>query len=255
MLKAVIFDLDDTLIDWSERQEEWPEISKRHLAPVHAYLRELGCPVPELEQVVSIFGGIIRRSWEEAPAREWAAPRQIDFLRSLVLELGLDPDRIDPEHLLRLFAWELVPGVHLFADTLDVLRAVRGAGLKIGLLTNAAHPMWMRDRELAPLGLLEYFDVRLTAGDVGKIKPHPLPFQVTMRQLDVAPHEAIYIGDRAYDDVMGAQGAGMRAVWVRRPATSATLTDGVRPNAVIDSLSELLTTLDLWYPGWRSRQA
>jgi FMN phosphatase YigB (HAD superfamily) len=84
---------------------------------------------------------------------------------------------------------------------------------------------------------------------VGHLKPHVRPFAAILERLEVEPEEAIFVGDRVYDDVVGAQSAGIRAVWIRRdPAATA---DSVRPNAIIDSLTALLPTLDMWFPGWR----
>jgi len=147
-----------------------------------------------------------------------------------------------------------VPGVQPFADTIPLLESLRSAGLRTGLLTNAAQPMWMRDRELEKLGLLRYFDVRLTAGDVGRVKPHPAPFEALLSSLGVSANQAVFVGDRPQDDVAGAHAVGMRAVWVRRgTAHNGVLREGIRPNAVIDRLGDLLNVLDIWYPGWRER--
>jgi FMN phosphatase YigB (HAD superfamily) len=148
-----------------------------------------------------------------------------------------------------------MPGVRVFQDTLGVLHALRAEGLQIGLLTNSDLPMWMRDGELRDLGLLDSIDVRLTAGDVGRLKPHFAPFRAVLDGLGVTPDEAVFVGDRLQDDVAGAQATGMRAVWVRRASsmwvTQSDSFGGPRPNATIDRLAQLLTTLDRWFPGWR----
>ncbi|MGF1504057.1 MAG: HAD family hydrolase, partial [Anaerolineae bacterium] len=83
------------------------------------------------------------------------------------------------------------------------------------------------------------------------IKPHPEPFRVVMNELGVAADETFYVGDRPHDDVLGAQAAGMRAVWVRRPFSQG-LDDSIKPNAIIDSLDELPGVIDRWYPGWQA---
>ena len=122
---------------------------------------------------------------------------------------------------------------------------------KTGLLTNAAMPMWMRDSELKALGILDLLDVRLTAGDIGKFKPHPEPFKVVLDRLKVLPEESVFVGDRVQDDVVGAQAAGMKAIWVQRGTNGSEIAT-IRPNATVNSLGEILKTFDQWFPGWRN---
>jgi putative hydrolase of the HAD superfamily len=250
MLRAVIFDMDDTLLDWSQREGNWVELNQKHLSPIHAYLKESGYVVPDLAGLAEVYADQSRIAWEAINPREWDCPRQEDILRETLRALHVETERVDMEQMQRLFNWGLIPGVRPFDDSIEVLKALRLAGIRTGLVTNAAMPMWMRDAELQETGLLEHLDVRVTAGDVGKLKPHPEPFRVVMQRLSVAPSEAIFVGDRVQDDIAGAQLAGMRAVWVRRD--SADFFVGTfKPNATIGELKELFKVLDLWYPGWR----
>ncbi len=252
MLQAVVFDLDDTLIDWSGRELDWSEVGMRNLGPVHQYLLEQGHTVPDLTELVMYWTTHMRAAWEAVSGPDWIAPRHDRIMCQTLQSAGLNPASFDVQDLLRRFAWNSVPGVRPFADTVPVLKTLRSTGLKIGLLTNASQPMWMRDRELESLGLLTYFDARITAGDVGKVKPHPAPFLAILRTLGVPPENAVYVGDRAMDDVTGAQAAGMRAVWIRHGM--AELSDpAIKPNAIIGALAELVDVLYGWYPGLRER--
>lgn len=252
MLQAVVFDLDDTLIDWSGRELDWAEVGARNLGPLHQHLREQGHTIPDLKDLVGYWGTHIRAAWESVSGPEWAAPRHDRVLGQTLQSAGLNPAAFDMQNLLRHFAWNAVPGVRPFEDTVPVLQTLRSSGLKIGLLTNASQPMWMRDRELESLGLLPYFDARITAGDVGKVKPHPAPFLAILRALGTPPEDAVYVGDRAVDDVTGAQAAGMRAVWVRHGMAELPAPT-IKPNAIIGALGELLDVLYGWYPGLRER--
>lgn len=249
MLRAVIFDMDDTLLDWSRREGDWMEIHQSHLGPVCAYVGETGQRAPELARLVETYVDALRRAWESIDPQAWDCPNQTDILRETLRAADIAVDKLDMLEVQRRFGWRLIPGVCAFDDSAEVLRRLRAQGIRTGLITNAVMPMWMRDTELREVGLLDYLDVRLTAGDVGKLKPHPRPFQVAMERLGVAPSEAVFVGDRVMDDVAGAQMAGMRGVWVRR--NSLELINGAaKPNATIDQLQGLFKVLDLWYPGW-----
>lgn len=253
MLRAVIFDMDDTLLDWSGREGQWIDLTRRHLAPIHEHLQKEGHQVPDLNAMTEAYGEQNRRAWEAIMPPEWNCPRQIDLLRATLVSLKLEVEKLDMDNVQRLFAWGPIPGVRAYDGTAEVLRTLRSAGLKTGLITNATMPMWMRDSELKATGLLELLDVRLTAGDVGKFKPHTKPFQEALERLRVSADEAVFIGDQVHDDVAGAQAAGMRAVWIRRGADVSN--GSCKPNATIATIHELLTTFDLWFPGWRETQA
>lgn len=251
MLRAVIFDMDDTLVDWSQRQGTWLEHSQHHLEPIHRYLVKEGHPVQELDGFARIYGEQMQKAWLSITPPGWDCPRQIDILRETLRASNLDLDRVDLTQIEKLFGWELVPGVKTFDDAESTLRSLRGAGIKTGLLTNAAMPMWMRDSELKALGILDLLDVRLTAGDIGKFKPHPEPFKVVLDRLKVLPEESVFVGDRVQDDVAGAQAAGMKAIWVQRGTNSSEIAS-IRPNATVSNLGEILKTFDQWFPGWRN---
>ncbi len=64
-----------------------------------------------------------------------------------------------------------------------------------------------------------------------------------LRELGVRPEETVFVGDRLYDDVFGAQSNGMRAVWRKSSATPAF---AVEPEATIDGLPELIAVVDGW---------
>jgi len=249
MLRAVIFDMDDTLIDWSEHNTDWTDLRREHLRPVVEHLLELGCELPPLDNVVMVYSDINRAAWESSAPPEWIAPRQIEVLRRTLEQLNLDVGRLDLGHLQRLFAWGPMPGVRVFPDTFEVLDTIRACGVQVGLMTNSSSPMWMRDRELEAMGLLQYLDVRLTAGDVGHLKPHRRAFEAVLDRLGAQPGEAVFVGDRQHDDIVGAQQVGMRAVWVQRGNESVV--DGITPDATIEALGELPPRLDEWFPGWR----
>jgi len=139
--------------------------------------------------------------------------------------------------------------VRPFDDSIEVLKALRGAGVKTGLVTNAAMPMWMRDAELKETGLLEHLDVRLTAADVGKLKPHPEPFRVAMQRLNVAPARRSLSATGFRTTSRGRSWPDARGVGPAR--LGGFLCGTYKPNATIVQLKELLKVLDLWYPGWR----
>jgi HAD superfamily hydrolase (TIGR01509 family) len=249
MLRAVIFDLDDTLFDWSRREGSWRNDAPRRLHRLYAHLANAGHSLPSLEWFARVYVEQTAAAWDYIGPPDWIAPHQGRILAGVLWKLGIDAGDMGPDDLVQLLEWDVPKGVVPYPETADTLRALRGAGLRLGLLTNASLPMRIRDVELDAFGLKTLLDVRVSAADVGRLKPHPAPFLYILDRLGVKPREGVFVGDLPSVDITGAQGVGMRAVWRRQPERSLV---HVCPDAAIDSLDALLPLFDAWYPGWRT---
>jgi putative hydrolase of the HAD superfamily len=179
--------------------------------------------------------------WNQA-AELSSRPDFAEVLRRVCTDAGLDLGDLDTEALLRAYDWQPMPGVVPYPDTQVLLRALREGGYALGLVTNSIFPMWMRDVELAHYQLLDYFDVRMTACDVGHLKPHRAIFTQALQRLGAAPERAVFVGDRPEQDIRGANDAGLISVLLDPPHLQRDL-DGVVPDYTISSLSELLPIL------------
>jgi putative hydrolase of the HAD superfamily len=123
------------------------------------------------------------------------------------------------------------------------LAALRDRGLRTGLLSNTHWPREQHERWLARDGLLELIDERVYTSDLDVVKPHPDAFAAVLDAVGVAPLEAVFVGDRLWDDVEGARRAGMRTIWVRNDAVPAY---DVEPDAVVVGLGEVVGVIDGW---------
>ncbi|MEZ4592202.1 MAG: HAD family hydrolase [Chloroflexota bacterium] len=240
-IKAVLFDMDDTLIDWSGVQVDMAEVETRHLQNVYRHLYELGHALPPFSDFWNIFRQTLIRAWTEAK-KDWTGVSFASEMRTFLLDCGVAEAQLNLEAVLRAYDWATVPGVEPFDDTLPVLDQLKSSGYKIGLITNAMQPMWMRDIELRAYGILDYLDVRLTSGDVGFMKPHPFIYWRALELLDVRPEESVFVGDRPANDIAGANEAGLTSVLISPPHLERAL-DNVKPNYTIANLSELLPIL------------
>jgi len=91
-------------------------------------------------------------------------------------------------------------------------------------------------------GLKSFFEWRIYSSTFGRRKPHPDIFRAGLERIGLPPEETVYVGDRYYEDVQGAQQAGMAAV-----LKYCALRDypDPMPNGfpVIHAIGELLTVL------------
>lgn len=252
MLKAILFDLDDTLLDWSGRSLEWGDYERRHLAHVVTHIQEKGYTIGDPEAFYITVRTMVTSMWQEA-TDSLIAPSFSETIAQSLRAIGVPAELVDAEEVIHAFRWELVDGVTPFPDALEVLPELARHGLLLGIITNAATPMRLRDRELISSGLLDHFcEVRISAVDVGVLKPHPQIFTHALNWLGLTAEEVVFVGDNPVADVTGAQGVGMRAVLrdLRRPEQLADVE--VAPDGTIYTLHDLLPLLDTWHPGWRS---
>lgn len=252
-LKAVVFDLDDTLIDWSGFDGEWVEHEAYHLGGVLDYICEHH-PLDDLQAFAAEFRMRSLEAWTESRTSH-RAPNLGSVLVSAAVSLGVPDDVLDARRCLEAYRWRAVPGTLLFPEVNDTLRVLQTAGVRLGIITNAYQEMWMRDVELAQLGIdvHEFFpDCRFSAADFGYLKPHPAIFQAALDCLGVEPAQMVYVGDDLRADVFGSKSVGIFAVLRNSRPDQAEPENMVAPDAVLESLTELPAILDDAFPGWRS---
>lgn len=241
-IQAVLFDMDDTLIDWSGLRGSMGDIEKEHLRSIHRYLEGQGHQVPEFADFWEQFRDIFQAAWAEAKT-EWKLASFATVMQKFLVDCGLDVETLKMDAILQAYGWKPLPGVVPFDDTLDVLAQLKQDNYKIGLVTNAMQPMWMRDVELHAFGILDFLDARVTSGDVGYLKPHPFIYWQTLEMMGVEPDTAVFVGDRPANDIAGANEAGLISVLMAPPHLNREL-NGVKPDFTITRLTELLPILE-----------
>lgn len=123
----------------------------------------------------------------------------------------------------------------LFDDAEPCLHLLHSAGFMLAVVTNAASAH--QRNKLMTVGLIDTFDAVVIAEEVGVAKPDPEIFHIACRQLRVAPHQAVHVGDRLDQDATGAAQAGLTGIWLDRAGTGhAELPPGIH---VINDLIEL----------------
>lgn len=246
-IRALLFDMDDTLIDWSETPiHAWQEHERTCLRRVWHWLAQRG-PVPDFRLLDEAYFKEMHASWRKGK-RNLVAPHLADILIKSLQELGIHDERCDREALLTAYSDQPPPGLRAFPDVIPALQQMRRLDLRFGLITNASQPMSLRDETLRAHGLLEFFpDVRISAADVGYLKPHRTIFAQALEGLEVQASEALFVGDNLIADIHGAQEAGIFAVWRTRPgvdlSSQTTPMFPITPDLTIHTLTELLPIL------------
>jgi putative hydrolase of the HAD superfamily len=207
---AVLFDWGDTLMQFAYDEAL---VEAGHRAGLATLERD---QLPEVERVTAYFRERYEPFfWTPGTIEELEYP---GLVRQLLGDFEIE---VSDEELTRFLeaeheAWD--PARQLAAHTHALLEALRGRGLKLGLVSNAFDPGWLLHRDLEQMGLAERLDFSVFSSEVGKRKPHPAIFERALEALNVRPEDAVFVGDRLYEDVRGAGELGMttiQALWFR----------------------------------------
>ncbi|MCS6910221.1 MAG: HAD family hydrolase [Anaerolineales bacterium] len=251
MICGVIFDLGSTLI-YSTHDRNWGAIMSRMQADLLAHLNAHGYNLsPEafysrLSANYAVFDRQRQNDWVEYTAGY--------LIRTTLADLGApapSPDLL-AEAVRAYFAssetlYSVMPGAH------ETLRKLRAAGLRLGLISNASDDGNVQ-RLIDNAGLREYFDPILVSAAVGLRKPNPRIFELVLEAWKLPPAAVVMVGDTLGADILGAQLAGLRHVWLSAradvPANRAHR-GNIVPEAEIQALPELLPLLRRWSNGSR----
>lgn len=175
-----------------------------------------------------------------------------DAARAVEARAGHDEaGHVEAGHAAGLAAYHAAWEPHTWTDpeAVPTLVALRERGLKIGLLSNTLWSRELHEEVLARDGVLGLLDGAIYTSEIPWTKPHPEAFHAAMRALGVVdPATVVFVGDRPFDDIHGAQQVGMRAVLVPHsdiPPVQRGHTEGT-PDAVVHRLSELVAVIDSW---------
>jgi putative hydrolase of the HAD superfamily len=158
------------------------------------------------------------------------------YLEALFRLAGVPPERMgEVRNCLQRLHRERHLWCSVHEHTHAALARLRAAGLRLGVVSNSDGRV---EQALSAAGLREYFDVVIDSSIFGTEKPDPAIFRAALDALDVAPEEALYVGDLYEVDVVGAEAAGMDAVLLT--PSRAGQSPPCRTAASIDELVDAL---------------
>ena len=133
--------------------------------------------------------------------------------------------------------------LHPFPDVAPLLRSLRSAGLRVGVVT---HGWTLKQAEkLVRLKLRQLVDADaiFISDQVGIAKPNPKLWSQALRALGLEPAEAMHVGDSLAHDIAPPQSLGLPTVWARRSAKPGQEPGEIVPDHVIDDFEQLATLL------------
>lgn len=237
---AVIFDWGGTLTPWHsiDLARQW-----QVFAEVYATHDTDGHPDGGAELAARMLAAE-RQAWARLK-QSGASARLAEVFEAV----GVSSDH--PGHDAAQAAYEEFWEPHTFLDpeVPDLFTGLRDRGIRIGVLSNT---IWSAEYHRALFerdGILDLIDGDVYTSEIDYVKPHPEAFAAAVRAVGGPdPAHCVYVGDRIYEDVHGAQQAGLRAVFVPHsdiPAEQQVPVD-VTPDGTVQRLGELLQLVDGW---------
>ena len=230
MTRAVFFDVDFTLIypGPTFRGEGYREFCARHGIEVDASM---------FPHAVADAAPLLDRPEDDPYTDEIF----VVYTRRIIEGMGGAGPNLDAcaQEIYR--EWAACQHFELYDDVPDVLRELARAGLRIGLISNSHRCLASFQSHFELQGLIT---ATVSSSEHGFMKPHPSIFSAALQLVNVAPAEAVMVGDSLRHDVEGAMRAGMRGVLLHRGDSP---TPGARERGipVIRSLRELPRFLSL----------
>ncbi len=195
MIHAVVFDLDNTLVDFMLMKRNAVEAGIRAMidAGLQRDFDEINAIIDQVykEQGIEyqhVFNQVLQELTGEVEYK--------------ILAAGIVGYRKAREA-------NLVPYAHVHMTLFTLARM----GIKLGVVSDAPKlEAWLR---LCSLNLHHIFDAVVTFGDTGQRKPDPRPFQRVLELMTIAPEHAIMVGDWEERDILGARNIGMKTAFAR----------------------------------------
>jgi putative hydrolase of the HAD superfamily len=224
-------DIEAVIFDWGGTLTRWHDID------FHAESLALAAAVTTSGHDPDAA----RAALHEAGNVVWSRSReqqQSATISDLFEVAGLDHDPA----LLTAYRefWE--PHTHTDPEVRPLFTRLRADGIRVGILSNTIWPREWHVGFLERDGVYDLVDGDVYTSEIAWTKPSPYAFRAAMERVGVTdPARCVYVGDRLFDDVWGAQRAGMRAVHIPLsaiPAGQVGHTEGT-PDGVIRALADL----------------
>jgi putative hydrolase of the HAD superfamily len=258
MIKAIFFDLDDTLL-WDQKS-----IKEAFVATCKVAEERYGVDANELEEAVREAARKLYSSYETYSFTQmiginpfeglWGnfLDEQDDFRKMKVIvpgyrkeawtaglkALGVD----DPEfgyELAERFPQERRNLPFVYEETFNILDSLKGK-YQLLLLTNGS-PDLQNTKLSITSELVPYFDQIVISGAFGRGKPDPSIFEHALSLMGLAKDEVLMVGDNLMTDILGANRVGIKSVWINRHDKER---NEVIPTYEIQHLEELFPLLD-----------
>ncbi|HEY2662264.1 MAG TPA: HAD family hydrolase [Caulobacteraceae bacterium] len=235
--RAILFDLDETLLSFGDRIEQ-----------IRTVVDAGGAWVPlSNDQVVETIEAAFRAHWADAARHKiWRARPLIEARRSIALEGFAELRRLGGLDLTDERAVAFAEAFHAcregqiapFPGALQTVDALRDRGVRLALVTNGQSTV--QRAKIERFGLAHRFDHIQIEGEHGFGKPEERAYRHALETLGVDAPDAWMVGDNLEWEVVAPQKLGLHAIWFDPRGAGVPAGSSARPDRIIARLDELL---------------
>ena len=229
--KAVIFDLDDTLITTSaSRRIAWHSV-------ISSFVSRLGGRKPT--EVVDVIVDSDIAYWIKPEPLNGRSAR-VEIVRRGFSALRMEDQPLELE-IVDAFMNCRLQELKCFPEAISTLHKLRSDGVRLALLTNSGAGVEPQKHKIELFNLAVYFDYIQIESEVGVGKPEPAAFRRVLAKLELPAEDVWMVGDNLEFDVGGAQNVGIRGIWHDYEGNGLPDEHPIRPDHTITAVSEVLT--------------
>ena len=195
-IKAVLFDLDNTLIDFMKMKKEACRSAIK--AMINA-----GLKMKKREGYEKLMECYFRVGLDSSIAFTKFLEEQVGKADEKILQAGIKGYQKTKPNYLKPYPYVL--------ETLETLKSL---GLKLGIVTDA--PREKALQRLNSMNITKYFDIIITLDDTGVGKKDLLPLELAMKKLNLSPEEILFVGDSLRRDIEPAKKIGMKTLLIKK---------------------------------------
>ncbi len=224
MIKAIIFDVDNTLIDFVK-------LKQVSIGEAVDDMIDAGLKMSKNKAIRKVFELYDKYGWEENKI----------FQKFLTTEFGKVDIRILASGIV---AYRRVRSGYLdpYPHVISTLLKLKVMGIKLAIVSDA--PRLKAYMRLAALRVTDYFDAIVTLDDTGKTKPNKEPFMAALKVLKIKPEETLMIGDWPARDIVGANRLGMITCLAKYGQRNISKSKLIKADYSINDMEKLLDIVE-----------
>lgn len=195
-IKAVLFDLDQTLIDFIKMKVEACR------SAIEAMIK-VGLKIDKRKGLKNLMENYFRLGIESDLAFTKFLEEQTGSVDEKILKAGIDAYLKTKPHFLKPYPY-----------VLEILESLKNMNLRLGIVTDAPKEKAMK--RLKAMDIIHFFDFIITFDETGVKKPNELPFLLAIDKLKVKAEEILFVGDSLRRDIEPAEKLGMKTLLIKR---------------------------------------
>ena len=237
MPKAIIFDLDDTIVAYDTvTASVWGDVCRR-FAPAE------GLDAEKLLETIMSAGNWYWGDPERHRQGRLKLPEaRREVVRIAFNRLGLDSSEL-ADTIADTYTVEREEAAFIIPEAIPTLERLKDQGIRLALITNGMSII--QRAKLKRFNLEPFFESIIVEGEFGAGKPDNSVFLHTLEKLNVKSSEAWMVGDDLERDIAPCLEMGIYAIWVDRRGTGLSVSGIVKPDAIVSSINEIFKIIQV----------